>query len=358
MKNHLENLHRRIPDGTDGILVISQVNRLYCTGFASSNGTLLLCRDDAVFYTDGRYIENAEKSIDCCKVELQEDLWRQVSDFCEKHAVKRLILETGRLSYAQATDISRRLSGTEVCLEQNADEILNELRTVKDSQEVEAVIRAQRIAEQAFENVLKKIRAGVTEREIALELDYEMLTLGAHGISFETIAVSGKNSSMPHGVPTDKKIENGDFITMDFGAVYDGYHSDMTRTVAVGSVSEKQRRVYDCVLRAQKAAIQALSAGVKECRAADAAARGVIEAEGFGKFFNHSTGHGVGLEIHEAPNLSPKSEASLCEGMIVTAEPGIYLPQEFGVRIEDMLLITADGCVNLTKTPKDLMILP
>ena len=183
-----------------------------------------------------------------------------------------------------------------------------------------------------------------------------MLKNGAECVSFETIDVSGKNSSMPHGVPSGKKIETGDFITMDFGAVIDGYHSDMTRTVAVGEVSSKQARVYETVLAAQLKGLEALRPCLS-CREADAAAREVVENAGFGDYFGHGTGHGVGIEIHEEPRLSPKSSRILEIGDVVTVEPGIYLPGEFGVRIEDMAIITENGCENLTKSPKKLIIL-
>ncbi len=183
-----------------------------------------------------------------------------------------------------------------------------------------------------------------------------MLSHGADGLSFETIAISGKNTSKPHGVPSDKKIEKGVFVTMDFGAVVEGYHSDMTRTVAVGFVSEEQRTVYNTVLEAQAKAQLAARSG-ELCKNVDRAAREVIEDAGYGEYFNHSTGHGVGVEIHEFPNLSPVCEKTLKAGNVVTDEPGIYIPEKFGVRIEDMLLITESGCENLTRAPKELIIL-
>ena len=199
-------------------------------------------------------------------------------------------------------------------------------------------------------------KAKKTEKEIALELDYFMLRNGADALSFETIAVSGKNSSMPHGVPTDKKIEKGDFITMDYGAVCDFYHSDMTRTVAVGEVTSKQAEVYETVLKAQEEAFRVMKAGMV-CKDVDKAARDVIVNAGYGEYFGHGLGHGVGVEIHELPSLNPTSDAVLREGHIVTNEPGIYLPGEFGVRIEDMALITADGYENLTVCEKKLIVL-
>ena len=183
-----------------------------------------------------------------------------------------------------------------------------------------------------------------------------MLGHGAEALSFETIAISGANTSKPHGVPTEKKVEKGDFVTMDYGAVVNGYHSDMTRTVAVGSINDEQRRVYNTVLEAQFATLEIIKSGLK-CSDGDKAARDVITEAGYGDFFRHSTGHGVGIEIHEKPNLSPKSVATLRPGNIVTVEPGIYIPEKFGVRIEDMALITENGCENLTKAPKELIIL-
>ena len=181
-----------------------------------------------------------------------------------------------------------------------------------------------------------------------------MLKNGAEAISFETIAISGANTSKPHGVPTDKKVCNGDFITMDYGAVVNGYHSDMTRTVAVGEVSDEQINIYETVLEAQLRALAMLKEGVK-CSEVDAAAREYIKEKGYGEFFHHSTGHGVGLEIHEKPTLSPKNDKKLQVGNIVTIEPGIYIPGKYGVRIEDMAIITKNGCANLTKIPKELV---
>ncbi len=234
------------------------------------------------------------------------------------------------------------------------DKLIDGLRMKKTEYEVQAVTKAQRIAEKALDHILGFIKEGVTEREIALELDFFMLKNGAEDISFETIAISGANTSKPHGVPTDKRVQNGDFITMDYGAVINGYHSDMTRTVAVGEVGDEQVKIYNTVLQAQLKALSVLKAGIK-CADADAAARDLIKAEGYGDYFRHSTGHGVGLEIHAKPNLSPLSKQVLEVGNIVTVEPGIYIPGKFGVRIEDMATITKNSCVNLTKSTKELV---
>ncbi len=215
---------------------------------------------------------------------------------------------------------------------------------------------AQGIAERALADILKEIRPGVTEREIAARLQDLMLHYGASDMSFDPIVVSGPNGSLPHGVPSEKEIQPGEFVTMDFGCVYGGYCSDMTRTVAVGSVTEEMEQVYNTVLKAQEAGIAAAQAGVTG-KAVDAAARDVIREAGYGEYFTHSFGHGVGVEIHEAPNASSASESPLPAGAVISAEPGVYIPGKLGVRIEDVIIITAEGCRNLTKAPKDLIIL-
>ena len=219
----------------------------------------------------------------------------------------------------------------------------------------EMCIRDRALTEDGFAHILDYIRPGRTERDVALELEFYIRRQGAEAAAFDFIVVSGANTSLPHGVPTEKPIGSGEFVTMDFGAVVEGYHSDMTRTVAVGAVSEEQERVYDIVLQAQLAALSVLKPGLP-CLKGDAAARDVIAAAGFGDCFGHGTGHGVGVEIHEQPRLSPSARGQeLQAGNVVTVEPGIYIEGKFGVRIEDMAAITESGCENLTKSPKTLI---
>ncbi len=336
-------------------LISSPENRRYLTGFPSSDGYLLVTKSEAVFFIDSRYIEAAQNKItECSEIVLLTSLSNQLKEYAEKLSIETVYTESEKLSVSEFNRFCGILPCE--CVADKADEAVNSLRRIKNAEEKEKILAAQSIAEKAFDHVLGFIKEGVTEREIALTLDFFMLKNGAEGISFETIAVSGKNSSMPHGVPGDKKIEKGDFITMDFGAVVDGYHSDMTRTVAVGGVSSKQAEIYETVLRAQLCSLESLRAGIS-CKDADAAARDIIRAAGYGEFFGHGTGHGVGIEIHEAPRLSLKSSQTLIEGDVVTVEPGIYLPGEFGVRIEDMAFITANGFENLTKSQKSLIIL-
>ena len=229
-----------------------------------------------------------------------------------------------------------------------------EIRMVKNEEELALLRRAEQIGVDAYLRVLPMIKLGVRECEIAAELEYQMRKLGADGTSFETIVVSGVKSSMPHGKPDAKKIENGDFVTMDFGCRVGGYCSDMTRTVVVGKASEEQKKVYDTVKRAQQTGLDAIRAGILGAEA-DKAARDVIAAAGYGAYFGHSLGHGVGLLIHELPNLSPGSKVRLAEGMIVTCEPGIYIPDFGGVRIEDMVCVREGGIENLTHLSKDLL---
>lgn len=339
----------------EAFIVTSPENRRYLTEFPSTDGYLILTAEKSIFLTDSRYIEAAQKAVKgCSSVELLTDAKKDIPALLKKLGVNALYTESERLSVTEFEKI-KEMHGN-FCFAEKLDKEISAIRRIKNEEEKKNILAAQAIAEKAFDHILGFIREGVTEREIALELDFFMLKNGAEAISFETIAVSGKNSSMPHGVPTDKKIERGDFITMDYGAVVNGYHSDMTRTVAVGGVSSKQAQVYETVLKAQLASLSVLKEGVA-CKAADAAARDIITAAGYGSNFGHGTGHGVGIEIHEAPRLSPKSSATLAAGDVVTVEPGIYLPGEFGVRIEDMAYITENGCENLTKTPKTLIII-
>ncbi len=351
---NINKLQQQLRNG-EAFLVVSPENRRYLTGFASSDGYLIITKNESVFLTDSRYIEAAQNAItDCGEVALLSSFSAQLPEYIEKLGIKTVFTEAEKLSVAEFAKTKKALPCE--CVAEKTDDAVNALRRIKSQAEKQKILAAQAIAEKAFDHILGFIKEGVTEREIALTLDFFMLKNGAECVSFETIAVSGKNSSMPHGVPGDKKIERGDFITLDFGAVVDGYHSDMTRTVAVGEVSEKQAEVYETVLAAQKKSLEILGAGVS-CKDADAAARDIIKKAGYGSYFGHGTGHGVGIEIHEEPRVSPKSGSILEIGDVVTVEPGIYIPSEFGVRIEDMAFITENGCENLTKTPKNLIIL-
>ena len=227
---------------------------------------------------------------------------------------------------------------------------------IKTPDEILRIMKAAAMGDICFSHILEYIRPGMTELQVSDEIERTLMSLGAEGLSFPTICVSGVNTTQPHGEPTDKVIEDGDFVTMDFGAVVEGYCGDMTRTIAVGHVSEKQREVYDVVLRSQLAGLDACRAGVR-CRDIDAISRNIIEDAGYGEFYIHGTGHGVGTEVHEAPTLNSRSDEILAEFMPVTVEPGIYIPNEFGVRIEDLAIITEFGIINTVKSEKELIII-
>ena len=339
----------------DALVLTSEVNRRYATGFHSTAGAVYLSAKQAVFYTDFRYVEAARVAVtdfEVREIGVGRSYTAAINELIEQDGVRTIALEDETLTYAEYTKWATALHATVMRLEDS----IARLRVTKEDDEVEKIVAAQRIAEQALEEVMNDIRVGVTEKEIAARLTYLMLHYGAENMSFDPIVVSGANSSKPHGVPTEKTIAAGDFVTMDFGCIVDGYCSDMTRTVAVGHVTEEMQRVYDTVLNAQLAGIACCKAGVSG-REVDGAARRVIEAAGYGDAFGHGFGHGVGLEIHEAPTASSRADALLPAGSILTAEPGIYLPGKFGVRTEDMLYVIEDGCINLTEAPKMLRIL-
>lgn len=354
MRLRVEALQEQLAAG-QGALICFPENRRYFTGFISSAGFLLVTREQALFLTDSRYIEAAQAAVPA-GIEVRETRGALEAETLGELKIAALSIEAAHMTVAALRNLEQRCAGVEIDSSGFLDQAVGALRAVKSRGEVDRIIRAQRIAERALDKTLAMIRPGVTEREIALSLDFNMLSMGAEALSFETIAVSGENSSKPHGVPGDRQVRSGDFITMDFGAVVEGYHSDMTRTVAVGSVTAEQEKVYRTVLDAQAAMLAGLRAGIT-CAQADALARDVIERAGYGGCFRHSAGHGVGLEIHEPPFEGPRSAEVLCVGNVVTAEPGIYLPGRFGVRIEDMAYITDSGMENLTQAPKELLIL-
>ncbi len=358
MNPSLSHLSSQLTKG-QAALVSRPVNRRYLTGFASSDGFLVVFPDQqAVLLVDSRYQEAAEKAlagsgIDC---QLFISLYDSLNQLLEQHQVEQLLIEAEGTTVAALSRLREHLQ-VDISDSKQLDEWIAGLRMVKTPEQVRKIQAAQALTEYAFAHILTCIAPGKTERELALELEFAMRKQGADGVAFDIIVVSGENSSMPHGVPGNREIQPGDLITLDFGARLDGWHSDMTRTVAVGHVSEEQRQVYQTVLAAQQACLQGLRAGMTG-EEGDKLAREVIAAAGYGDYFGHSTGHGVGMEVHEEPRLSPRAkELVLAPGHVVTVEPGIYLPGRFGVRIEDMVLITEEGCRNLTGATKELLIL-
>lgn len=337
------------------VLICSAINRRYLCGFKSSAGYLLLTDTGNYCFVDGRYYEAAKTRVkNNFKVVLLERVSKQIGDIVRRLNLYVLYTETD-ITVGFLNDLNNILP-CKVIAESSLSQLILYERSIKEQWEIDNIIAAQRIAERAYNNVLNFIKAGITEREIALELDYQMQKLGSEGTAFETVAVSGGNSALPHGVPTDKKLENGDFFTLDFGAVQGGYRSDMTRTVAIGYATDEMEAVYNLVLEAQNAALMKAKAGVK-CKAVDAAARDIITHAGYAGNFGHGTGHGVGLEIHEYPNVSGRNDKELIVNQLITVEPGVYLPEKFGVRIEDMAVIKVNTSENLTNCEKTLIIL-
>lgn len=362
MKTAVEELQRVLRDQVleqeaDAALVTSPQNRLYLTGFPSSAGWVLITPEKSYFLTDFRYFEAAGRQVKSCEVVLMSRLSENVRQIVQRHGIRRVLVENAGLSFADAKNYREMFGtmGAQTVEDSTLDRLLRGLRAVKTPRELQKIRDSQAITDAAFSHILTVLRPGLTEREVALEIEFFMRRSGAQGVAFDLIVVSGANGSLCHGVPSEKKIEKGDLVTMDIGALLDGYHSDMTRTVGIGHLSEEQERVYHTVLSAQLAAIEKAAPGVV-CSEVDRAARDIIDREYPGTF-GHSTGHGVGVEIHEWPNFAPNCQEVLRPGMVVTAEPGIYLPGKFGVRIEDMIAITEDGCENLTASDKTLLIL-
>lgn len=336
--------------GISAFLVSKPENQIYLTGFHSSNCQLVLTEDTNYLLTDFRYIEAAGALAPLYHVVLT-DANVTLYTFLKDIAIEELAIEENILSHGEY----KRLEENVGCRFLSGDGIVETARIIKDDTELQAIKKAQQIADRGFSYMLNYLKPGLTELEAAFELEMFLRKEGAQALSFDTILVSGVRTSLPHGVPSEKKLEKGDFITMDFGCIVDGYCSDMTRTVALGKVSQEQKEVYNIVLEAQKNGCDAIRQGLS-CRDADKACRDIITDAGYGEFFGHGTGHGVGLEIHEAPTLNARSDEVLEENIIVTIEPGIYLPKQFGVRIEDLAIVTASGIINLVKSDKELIV--
>ena len=359
MVDRISKLREKTPlNAWQAALITSSVNRRYLSGFKSSEGWIFITPDESYFFVDFRYYAAAKKQVSSLNVVLTSDFKADFLKIARKHQVETVLIENDGITFSDALKVEKWLKEDNIALsKQNSlDKALYSLRAKKTPFEIKNIKTAQEIAENALRELLLLIRPGVTEKELAFELEFLLRKEGAEAIAFDLIVASGKNSAIPHAEPSDKPIEVGDFVTIDMGAVHGGYHSDMTRTVAVGAISDEQRRVYDVVLEAQKMAINAVKPGTP-CKDIDAIARKFIAESGYKNCFGHALGHGVGLEIHEKPFLSTRSEDILQPGMILTIEPGIYLANAFGVRIEDMLLVTADGHENLTAIEKELIIL-
>jgi Xaa-Pro aminopeptidase/Xaa-Pro dipeptidase len=335
------------------LLFLDMKNIRYLTGFTGSEGALYVGPDCRVLLVDGRYTTQARAEAGGFEVNQYQSKMDGLVDVISRHGCGVIGFEAETMTVATWTALKERLPGLTF---RPLREELEALRAVKDEEEIARIREAAAIASQAFSAVLERVRPGMTEREIAADMDNAIRRGGAQDVSFPTIVASGANSALPHARPHGRAVRPGDLLTIDFGAVVEGYHSDETCTFALGRADAKQERVYQVVKEAHDRAIEAVRAGVA-CRAIDAAARSWIEGRGFGESFMHGTGHGVGLDVHEYPRLAAQSQAVLEAGMVVTVEPGVYLPGLWGVRIEDLVVVQKDGCALLSKIPKEFKII-
>ena len=339
----------------EGFLVTNLKNLNYLSGFDGEGAALIGVSGKNYLLTDSRYTEQAQKESPDFKIITDEPKKKNarilaLKKILEKNKIKKIAFESNNLSYADFKKYSESFESTEFLPTEN---IIEKIRMIKDKEEIIKIKKAAQITTESLKDVFEIIKPGIRELDIASELAYTMRKKGAQKEAFETIVVSGERSSLPHGKPSEKKITEGELIIIDVGANYQNYNSDITRTIIMGNENEKQKEIFSIGLEAQKAALEFLKPGVK-CKEVDSVARGIIEKKGYGEYFGHGLGHGVGLDIHELPRVSFSDDTVLLPGMVVTIEPGIYLPGVGGVRIEDSVLITESGYEILTWFPKIL----
>ncbi len=350
--SRLERMRQKMQEESiDAYVVLRPENGRYLSGFSGGEATLYVTARKAILLTDFRYIEQAKgEAPDFEIIKTGQDHFEALAELGQQ--AQRVGFEGDFVTYINFEKLKKGFPQAELL---SLPDLVNHLRSVKDQTEIDTIRQAVKIADDAFASVLKTIDIGQTEEEIGLDLEYSMRRAGASGGSFQFIVASGVRSALPHGSASSKKIQLGEFLTMDFGAIYQGYCSDITRTVFLGEPQDKHREVYQVVLAAQRAGIAAVAPG-RTGKEVDAVARKIIEDAGYGDYFGHGLGHSVGLAIHEGPNLNMREERVLEPGMVITVEPGIYIPDWGGVRIEDIVLVTENGCEVLTQAPKEFII--
>ena len=356
MKKRIDLLRdKMIQENIPALLITNAYNLRYMTGFTGTSGSAIITMDKAYFITDFRYVNQA--NLQCVGYEIikhEGDMFLTASELVHHDHISLIAFDDHHLTFAQYCHLEEVMGEVEL---RPLNGMIESLREVKDKDEIATIQEACRIADSAFAHILEYIKPGMTEIEVANELDFYMRRQGASGLSFDTIVASGVRSSLPHGVASDKVIEKGDFITLDFGCYYNGYVSDMTRTISLGNPRyDVLKEIYQIVLDAHLAVEKAAKPGMTG-KALDAVARDYITEQGYGEYFGHSTGHGIGLEVHESPMISKMNEVPLVVGNTITDEPGIYLPEIGGVRIENDLLITENGCESFTTSPRELIII-
>ena len=355
--NNIYKCQQIIKDtGADALVLCNEANMHYLCGFSPSEGIVLITKNEAFHLVDSRYTETAQnhaKLTGLTVIEISDTFNAELAKLTEKCGVKSCVFEDETISLKTYNSFAEAMPevewlplGNRLMLE----------RGRKEAEEIVLMKKANAIAEKSFLELLNHVEAGKTEKELAAYFDYLMAKNGSHGLSFDTILLTGAHTSMPHGVPSDKVIRDGDFVLFDFGATYDGYHSDMTRTVAVGSATDEMCEMYDLVLKAQIAGVKAFNEGVK-CADVYKAAYDVLDEKNMAQYFRHGLGHGVGLEIHEGFNASPRSTDTYEVGNVTSIEPGIYIPDKFGIRIEDVFYLSPRGRENLSTVTKELIVL-
>lgn len=350
MKKRIKKLWRLVDSNLDGMLITSPENVRYLSGFSGTEGTLILSRSNGFFLTDGRYTTQAKEQVKNLTIVIFKEKWQEISQILKRLKITFLGFESRNLSVAFQEELEKVASP--IVLKPYA-EALDALRYVKDADEIRVLKKAARIAAEGLKEAIPLIKPGVSEIDIAAELEYRMRKKGASNIAFQTIVASGFRSALPHGVATKKKIAKGEFIIIDYGIVYHGYVSDETCTFVVGIPTKKQKKIYDIVKKAHDLAVKAIAIG-KPLKEIDAVARRYIDKMGYGKYFNHGTGHGIGLGVHEPPMVSYRSKETIKRGMVFTIEPGIYIPKWGGVRIEDTIVVKSTGCEMITQSDKIL----
>ncbi|WP_163537752.1 Xaa-Pro peptidase family protein [Gracilibacillus sp. YIM 98692] len=355
MEERLQKLRDLLQkEKVDALLVTSAINRRYITGFTGTSGVAVITKNQAYFITDFRYTEQAKEQVKGFTIrEHKVPIHEEVKNVADELNIETLGFEKNDITYASFEQYKKQLS----CEFIPTQGIIEKIRLIKTEDEIKIIKDACKIADDAYSHILNFIKPGVKELDIATELEFYMRKKGAQSSSFDIIVASGYRSALPHGVASTKEIASGELVTLDFGALYNGYSSDITRTVAVGDISEELHTIYQTVLEAQKLGVEGLKAGIT-AKEADLLTRDYITEKGYGQYFGHSTGHGLGLDVHEMPGLSYRSKETLQAGMVVTVEPGIYVPNIGGCRIEDDLLITEEGSQRLTHAPKEFTKLP
>ena len=355
ISKRIEKLRSKMAQvGIDGLLIMKPENRKYISGFTGTAGVILVTQKQNILLTDFRYIDQAKEEAPLFQIiKYQFPYLNTLKEVIDRLPIEHLGFESEFVTYNQHLELNQELNPVKLTPQKG---LIEQLRMVKDCEEIKAIEKAAQITDLAFSHILNFIKPGLKEIEVAIELEHFMRTKGASSTAFSTIVASGHRSSLPHGVASNKIIEMGDLITIDFGCIYNSYCSDMTRTIIMGSPTSKQKEIYEIVLEAQMQGLQYLRSGLA-AQEVDKISRNIINSKGYGEYFGHGLGHSLGLNVHESPSLSPRDNTQLLNNMVVTVEPGIYIPGWGGVRIEDLVVVLDNGCKTLTSSSKELIIL-